>query len=392
MGRDNSGRLSFQDHQASIQEALAPVRKRPGMYIGSVDARGIQHMVELVIDNSITEVSVGACNRIVITIAEEDIISVEDNGRGIPITFDPETGLSSLDRILGLLPAGEPTALSQRHKVIGIWHGVGLAAVNALTDWLEVETWRDGRRYFQEYLQGVPRAPVSVAEDSTGSGTRIRFRPNRQILHGDLRYELLDERVRELAYLNSGLQITLRDDQPGQRQEHRCCFADGIAAFVRYEGRHRWSVTPQPPIQVAGAFEHGKIEAALQYSTSSYDSEQIVRSYANYHETTRGGTHVAAFRAALRRALTTVGRTAGLMSAERAPLSNAEVSRGLTAVISVHLDQPQYDDNMVSHLDNPEIQADVERLVMGQILTFLTSEPTSAREILTQCLTAPTAR
>jgi DNA gyrase subunit B len=178
MKRDDSGRLSFQDHQASIQEALAPVRKRPGMYIGSVDARGIQHMVELLIDNSVTEVYVGACDRIVITIAEEDIISVEDNGRGIPITFDPETRLSSLDRIMGLLPAGVPTALSQRHKVVGIGHGVGLAAVNALTDWLEVETWRHGRRYYQEYIHGVPQAPVSMAEGSTGSGTRVRFRPD----------------------------------------------------------------------------------------------------------------------------------------------------------------------------------------------------------------------
>jgi DNA gyrase subunit B len=260
--------------------------------------------------------------------------------------------------------------------------------VTALAEWLEVKVSREGRCYHQEYAWGVPCAPVSVVGEARSSGTRIRFRPNRQLLCGDLHYELLDERVRELAYLNSGLEITLRDERPGQRQEHRCCFDEGVVAFARYLNRHRRG-TLLEPIRITGAMEGGELDAAIQYAAPAHNVEEITRAFAHNIETIHGGTHLNGFRAALRQALTAFGRAAGLVPEGRDPLSSAEVSRGLTAVISVHLDRPRFENSLRGRLGNTEVYREVERLIAEQLLAFLASHPSRAREIVKHCLAVP---
>jgi DNA gyrase subunit B len=375
---DGSAPEGFPQHQARVQEAFAPVRACPGMYIGSVDANGIHHMVEELLDNSIAEKRAGACTRIGITLGADDTVTVEDDGRGIPVAFDPQAGLSALDRTMTNLSRWtERSHETLRYKVAGGWHGVGLAVVTALTEWLEVEVSRDGWRYLQEYARGVPCAPVRVLGEAPGSGTRIRFCPNRHLLRGDLDYAVLDERVRELAYLNAGLELTLRDERPGQPQEHRRRFDKGLVAFVRYLNRHRRGAL-LGPICIAGTIEGGEVEVALQYSTNEHDPEAIVCAYANNAETSHGGTHLTGCRAGVRQALTTAGRAAALIEGPTS-LSDVEVARGLTAVISVHLDQPHFETAVRGQLGNAEVHSAVQRLVAQQLLVFLASHPAQAR-------------
>ena len=373
---------------ASIQvlEGLEAVRRRPGMYIGSTDVRGLHHLVWEVVDNSIDEAMAGHATRIDVTIAADGTVTVQDDGRGVPVGRHA-TGKDALEVVHTVLHAGGKFG-GGGYKVSGGLHGVGVSVVNALSEWLRVETARDGSVWAQEYVRGKPTTPVTKVGPQGGRrGTRTIFRADHEMFEStDYGFETITQRLRESAYLNKGLWIRLTDERADR--ERSFYFEGGLVSFVRHLNRNK-EVLHARPISVEKRDGATTIEVALQYNDSFTEN---VFAFANNINTVDGGTHVTGFRAALTSSLNDWARKAGILKDADSNLSGDDVREGLTAVVSVKLVDPQFEGQTKAKLGNAEVKAQVQAAVAEGMVQYLEENPAEGRRIIEKSLTAARAR
>jgi DNA gyrase subunit B len=373
---------------ASIQvlEGLEAVRRRPGMYIGSTDVRGLHHLVWEVVDNSIDEAMAGHATRIDVSIAADGTVTVQDDGRGVPVGRHA-TGKDALEVVHTVLHAGGKFG-GGGYKVSGGLHGVGVSVVNALSEWLRVETARDGFIWAQEYVRGKPTtAVVKVGPQGQRRGTRTIFRADHEMFEStEYSFETITQRLRESAYLNKGLWIRLIDERADR--ERSFYFEGGLVSFVRHLNRNK-EVLHSRPIAVDKREGATSIEVALQYNDSFTEN---VFAFANNINTVDGGTHVTGFRAALTSSLNDWARKAGILKEADSNLSGDDVREGLTAVVSVKLVEPQFEGQTKAKLGNAEVKAQVQAAVAEGIIQYLEENPADGRRIIEKSLTAARAR
>ncbi|MDA0815128.1 MAG: DNA topoisomerase (ATP-hydrolyzing) subunit B [Chloroflexi bacterium] len=380
---------SYTADNIQVLEGLEAVRRRPGMYIGSTDQRGLHHLIFEIVDNAVDEAMAGYCDRIVITIQPDGAVTVVDNGRGIPVGKHSKTGLSAVETVLTVLHAGGKFG-GGGYKVSGGLHGVGASVVNALSEWLRVEVRQDGAIWAQDYQRGAPQNELAksgkVAKDDTG--TTISWMPDSNVFETlDYDFEMIAQRFREMAYLTRGLMIQFIDLR-GDGQERSFYFDSGIQAFVRQLNRTRQALHPDP-IYVNYETEDAAVEVALQYNDTF---GEVVYSFANVIKTIDGGSHVTGFRTALTRVLNEHARKAKLLKDNDANLTGDDVREGLAAVISVKISEPQFEGQTKTRLGNPEIKGIVESAVANALSQTLEENPGIARKIVEKSLTAARAR
>ncbi|MBO0837114.1 MAG: DNA gyrase subunit B, partial [Actinobacteria bacterium] len=378
--------VAYGAEQIQVLEGLEPVRRRPGMYIGSTDSSGLHHLVWELVDNSVDEAMAGEADRVVVTLHEDGSCSVADNGRGIPVAVHPSEGRSTLEVVLTVLHAGGKFG-GGGYKVSGGLHGVGMSVVNALAEKLQVWVYREGKEHFQEYERGEPLAPVKVLGKSEGRGTVIRFWPDPKVFP-DTAFdrEKILHRLREMAFLNKRLTMVLEDEKAGYPMTFY--FEGGILSFVRYLNRGKGLVN-QVPFYVDREVESTQIEVALQYNASF---QETVLSFANNIHTAEGGSHLTGFRAALTNALNRYARKGSLLKDQDPNLTGEDVREGLTAVISVKLLEPQFEGQTKTKLGNAEVQGQVSAVLMDGLTQYLDENPGEGRRIIEKSLTAARAR
>jgi DNA gyrase subunit B len=373
---------------ASIQvlEGLEAVRRRPGMYIGSTDARGLHHLVWEVVDNSIDEAMAGHATSIQVTIARDGRVTVQDDGRGVPVGKH-STGKDALEVVHTVLHAGGKFG-GGGYKVSGGLHGVGVSVVNALSSWMRVETARDGHVWSQEYERGKPKTPVKKeGVQGTRKGTRTAFQADAEMFETiDYSFELISQRLRESAYLTKGVWITLVDERVDR--ERSFYFEGGLQSFVRHLNRNKETLHHRP-IYVERREGSTAVEVALQYNDTYTEN---VLAFANNINTVDGGTHVTGFRAALTSSLNAWARRAGVLKDSDSNLSGDDVREGLTAVISVKLTDPQFEGQTKAKLGNAEVKGQVQTAVADSLGQYLDENPADGRRIIEKCLTAARAR
>ena len=369
-----------------ILEGLEAVRKRPSMYIGNVDVAGLHHLVYEVIDNSIDEAMVGYCDTITVTIYTDNSVSVEDNGRGIPVGMHRKEQMPAVEVVMTKLHAGGKFD-NESYKVSGGLHGVGVSVVNALSEQLTVEIYTDGKIYHQTYSRGRKTSELTVVGETEKQGTRIHFVPDTEILNNDnFEFEILSRRVRELAFLNKGVRIRIEDERADQKREY--CYEGGIMEFVTYLNRHN---TPlHDPIFMQGEKSGVQMEVALQYNDTF--TEKIF-SFANNINTMEGGFHLIGFKAALTRTLNQYASVNGnLPKGFKGKISGEDAREGLTAVISVRIMDPQFEGQTKTKLGNSEVKGLVESLLNERLTDYFEENPAVARRILAKSLDASRAR
>jgi len=379
---------TYDARDIQVLEGLDPVRKRPGMYIGSTNINGLHHLVYEVVDNSVDEALAGVADTITVTINADNSVSVSDNGRGIPVDKHPQKGVSALDLIMTTLHAGGKFG-GEGYKVSSGLHGVGVSVVNALSAWCRVEVCRDGKMWHQLYNYGVPVGDVTAVGDSAAHGTTTTFRADMAIMETeDYSFDTLAQRFREMAYLNRGLTISIRDERPGQERERTFYFDGGIISFVRHLNSNRTPVTPRP-VYLAGEFPDASVEIAMQYCD---DYTESVITFANNINTIDGGTHLTGFRSALTNTINRYGRKMNLLGEKDANLSGDDAREGLTAIISVKMRDPQFESQTKGKLNNAEIRTYTEQLVNEQLMQYLEENPSDGRRIIEKGLIAARAR
>jgi len=363
-----------------VLEGREAVRRRPGMYIGSTDQQGLHHLVYEITYNSIDEAMAGCCDKIRVTLCQDNTVKVEDNGRGIPVDIHPATNMSALETVMTILHAGAKFG-GHTYQVSGGLHGVGASAVNALSSWLRVTVKRDGKQYQQEYRQGIPQGAVEVVGTASDTGTTITFLPDEEIF-GKLEcdFHTICQHLRELAYLNKGLQICIKDER--KDGEKTFYFEGGISGFIRYLNRNR-VVRHHRPIYIAKTADSTMVEAALQYNDGFSES---TFSFANCVNTVDGGSHLTGFRAALTRVLNDYARKNKLLKEDEPNLIGEDVREGLTAVISVKLAEPQFEGQTKAKLGNLEVKSQVESAVSEGLSLYLEEHPDEAKRIIEKCL------
>jgi DNA gyrase subunit B len=362
------------------------VRRRPGMYIGSTDQRGLHHLVYEVVYNSIDEAMAGFCSQVKVTINADTSVTVEDNGRGIPVDIHPQTGVSALETVMTVLHAGAKFG-GKTYQVSGGLHGVGASVVNALSEWMRVDVRRGGKLYRQEYRQGIPQAKVAAVGKAEGTGTTTTFLADKDIFEaGAYDYTTLAERFREVAYLNKGLELYFRDE--AKDQEMTFFFEGGIVSFVKHMNRNR-EVANAQPVYICKQVDHLVAEVALQYNDGYADN---TFSFANCINTIDGGTHLTGFRSALTRVLNDYAHKNKLVKEDDPNLTGEDVREGLTAVISVKLPEPQFEGQTKGKLGNIEVKSQVEAIVAEELALYLEEHPDDARAIVDKCCTAAKAR
>ncbi len=373
-----------------ILEGLEPVRKRPGMYIGSTDIRGLHHLVTEVVDNSVDEAMAGACDRIVVTLHADGSVSVEDNGRGIPVEPHPKRPKqSTLEVVMTTLHAGGKFGGDGYKQGSGGLHGVGVSAVNALSEYCRVEVKRGGKLHAQEYQRGKPLAPVRVVGVATGTGTTTYFKPDLTIMEtADFSFDALAQRFREMAYLNRGITIKIVDERDEREQEATFYFDGGLKSFVRHLNKNR-NVIMAKPMHVEKKVERTIVEVALQYNDGY---SETVFSFANGINTVDGGSHVTGFRSALTRTLNEYGRKTGQIKDADSNLTGDDVREGLTAAISVKLPEAQFEGQTKGKLNNAEVRTQVENVVTEELARYLEETPGEGRRIIEKCLNSARAR
>ncbi|PLT47914.1 DNA gyrase subunit B [Paenibacillus pasadenensis] len=378
---------TYDENQIQVLEGLEAVRKRPGMYIGSTSGKGLHHLVWEVVDNSIDEALAGYCSRITITIHENDSITVTDNGRGIPVGEHPKMKRPTLEVVMTVLHAGGKFG-GEGYKVSGGLHGVGISVVNALSEQVVVQVSRDGKIYQQEYRRGVPQYDMKIVGESSETGTRTLFKPDPEVFTETtvFEYETLQSRVRELAFLNKGIELVLEDERTGVSNTFR--YDGGIIEFVQYLNRNREPLHEQP-IYVEGAKDGIQVEVSLQYNDSY--SENIY-SFANNINTHEGGTHESGFKSALTRIINDYARKSGAIKDSNSNLSGDDVREGLTAIISVKIPEPQFEGQTKTKLGNSEVRGIVESFFAEKLQEFLEENPSVSRKIVDKGLSASRAR
>ena len=379
-----------------VLEGMEAVRRRPGMYIGSTDQRGLHHLIYEIVDNAVDEFMAGYCSAVTITLNEDGSVRVEDDGRGIPVDKHPTTGLSGVETVMTTLHAGGKFG-GKAYTVSGGLHGVGASVVNALSEYLNVEVHRSNRVYNQRFSRGIRQNELKykrAAEADRGlTGTVVNFLPDTEVFYEyDYDFNTLSQRFKEMAYLNKGLQITFRSHYHADRwpnNEVTYYFDGGISSFVTNLNQTR-EVVHQKPIYVEKQLDGGTIvEAALQYNDSF---NEFVYSFANCINTVDGGTHITGFRSALTRVLNDYGRKQNIIKENDSNLAGEETREGLTAVISVKLTDPQFEGQTKGRLGNPEVRNQVESVVAEAVQYYLEDNPTDAKKIVDKCLTAQRAR
>ncbi len=378
--------LTYDEAQIQVLEGLEAVRRRPGMYIGSTDARGLHHLVYEVVDNSVDEALAGFCTEIQVRLGRDGSVSVTDNGRGIPVGVHPQVGRPAVEVALTMLHAGGKFD-GKGYRVSGGLHGVGVSVVNALSEWLEVEVRREGGRFRQRYERGRPVTGVERVGDTDERGTTVTFVPDGLIFpETGFDYETLCQRLRELAFLNRGLLLAIADERTGAWR--RFLFRGGIASFVEYINRNRQPVHPRP-IYLRAEREGCEVEAALQYTDSYAES---IYSYANNIRTQEGGTHETGLKMALTRVINDYARRVGALKNGQDALSGEDIREGLTAIISVKLLDPQFEGQTKTKLGNSEIRGLVDSVVGEGLAAFLEENPAVGRTIVDRAVTAARAR
>ncbi|KPK19724.1 MAG: DNA gyrase subunit B [Dehalococcoidia bacterium SG8_51_3] len=369
-----------------ILDELKAVRLRPGMYIGGTDKHGLHQILYEIVYNSIDEAMAGCCSRIEIAIHEDNSVTVIDNGRGIPTESIPGQDITALEAVMTRLHAGAKFS-NHVYGVSSGLHGVGASVVNALSSWLKAEVKRQGRIYYQEYKQGVPQDAIAVTGDAQDTGTSISYLADREIFESiDYDFDMACQRLRELAYLNKGVEIAIRDERADQ--EKAFYFDGGIASYIRRLNKHRGLVHPYP-IYTSTMTDSTVIEVALQYNDSFTES---TLSFANCVNTRDGGSHLTGFRSALTRVLNDYARNAKFLKDTDPNLTGEDVREGAVAIISVKLPQPQFEGQTKARLGNPEVKSHVESAVASSLSLYLEQHPSEARAIIDKCLTAARAR
>ena len=382
------GKMSYEAKDIQVLEGLEAVRRRPGMYVGGTDIKALHHLVYEVVDNAIDEALAGSCTRIEIVIHADSSVSVIDNGRGIPVDIHPEKKKPALEVVMTVLHAGGKFG-GGGYKVSGGLHGVGVSAVNALSEWCEVEVRRGGQIHFQRYERGIPQAPVKVTgkvkDEETGTTVTFKFDPQIFKDEIDYKFDTLAQRFREMAFVTRGVTIHFVDERANRQLTFY--FEGGITSFVRYLNRNR--ETLHPVVFVERAIEGIGIEAAIQY-TDAYN--ESVYSFANTINTVDGGTHLTGLRSALTRVVNDHARKNGLLKDSDPNFSGDDTREGLTAIVSVKHPDPQFESQTKVKLMNAEVQTYVQQVVVEAFATFLEENPSAARAIVAKCLTSARAR
>ncbi|CAG7654192.1 DNA topoisomerase (ATP-hydrolyzing) subunit B [Paenibacillus allorhizosphaerae] len=378
---------SYDESQIQVLEGLEAVRKRPGMYIGSTSARGLHHLVWEVVDNSIDEALAGYCTKIDVIVHKDNSITVIDNGRGIPVGEHPKMKRPTVEVVLTVLHAGGKFG-GEGYKVSGGLHGVGVSVVNALSKKLVIQVKREGKVYEQEYQCGTPQYDLRIIGESEGDGTTITFWPDEEIFSETTEYDFdtLQSRIRELAFLNKGIEITLTDERSGEA--HTFMYEGGINSFVEYLNRNREALH-QPPIYVEGEKDNIQVEVSLQYNDSYTEN---IYSFANNINTHEGGTHESGFKSALTRILNEYARKYNVLRESDSNLSGDDVREGLTAIISVKIPEPQFEGQTKTKLGNSEVRGIVESLFAEKLLEFMDENPSISKKIIEKGVQAARAR
>lgn len=372
-----------------VLEGLEAVRKRPAMYIGSTSVQGLHHLVYEVVDNSIDEALAGYCDEVIVTIHEDNSVTVEDNGRGIPVELHDKQNKSAAEVVMTVLHAGGKfdDQGEGAYKVSGGLHGVGVSVVNALSSKLDLEIRRNGKVHQQNYVRGVPDAPLTVTGETIKRGTKITFWPDMEIFDtSDFSFDTLSQRLRELAFLNAGVKIQITDAR--SEKKHEFLYEGGIRSFVEYLNRAK-SPLHQSPIYFHGEKEGVEIEIAIQYN-DGYDEK--IFSFANNINTHEGGTHLSGFRAALTRTMNTYASANNLLKNVKVAISGDDLREGIASVISVKLSDPQFEGQTKTKLGNSEIKGYVETLMNDKLSSFLEENPQVAKKILEKGIEAARAR
>ena len=374
--------------QIQVLEGLEAVRKRPGMYIGSVSVRGLHHLVYEIVDNSVDEALAGYCTEIYVTIEPGNIICVEDNGRGIPVDIHPKTGISAAETVYTKLHAGGKFGGDSGYKVSGGLHGVGASVVNALSDWTEVTIQRDGGVFQMKFEKGKTVEKLQRIGDSKKTGTKVRFLADGTIFETlEYEYEVLENRFREMAFLTKGLKITIEDKREEAEKKAEFHFEGGLNSFVEYLNKGKEAIHPKPIyIEKAGDFP---VEIAIQYTTAY--SENIY-SFVNNINTIEGGTHLEGFKRSLTKVFNEYAKAKNILKEKDSNLQGEDIREGITAVISVKVKEPQFEGQTKTKLGNSEVSGIVFSMMNEALSTFLEENPSVGKAILEKCVSAARAR
>jgi DNA gyrase subunit B len=383
---DNPGASSYTAEDIQVLGGREAVRKRPGMYIGSTDYRGLHHLVYEVVYNSVDESMAGFCDKINVIIHGDESVSVEDNGRGIPVDIQKKTGVSALETVMTVLHAGAKFG-GKTYQVSGGLHGVGASVVNALSEWVTVDVRRDGKLYRQQYKEGIPEAPVAVVGEACGTGTTTTFKFDSKIFN-DATYDFktLAERMREIAYLNKGLEISITDRRTDKEQTYY--FEGGITGFVRHLNHNRNTIH-RLPIAIYRKVDDCMVEVALQYNDGFSETNF---SFANCINTQDGGTHLTGFRSALTRVINDYVYKNKLVKDSDPSIMGDDCREGLVSIVSVKLPEPQFEGQTKGKLGNAEMKSMVESVVVDQLALYFEEHPDEAKKIIDKVLTSARAR
>ena len=379
--------VHYGEENIQVLEGLDPVRKRPGMYIGSTDERGLHHLAVEILDNSIDEALQGYCTDIDIIINADGSLTISDNGRGIPCGIHKTEGISAVEVCLTKLHAGGKFG-GGGYTISGGLHGVGLSCVNALSEWLTVDVYQDGKHHYQKYNRGVPEARLAVVGDADKTGTKVTFYPDKEIFDTvEWDYDRIQIRTREVAYLNKGLRLNLIDKREGKERTERFCYEGGVAEFVEHLNRGKETLFSKI-IYIDKSIKEGEVEIALQFN-DGYN--EIIYAYANNINTEEGGAHLDGFKNALTKVVNDYAKKANLLKGEE-KLSGDDVREGLTAVISVKLEDPQFEGQTKTKLGNSTMRTAVTRVLTEELATYFEENPKEARDLVLKCISAQRAR
>jgi DNA gyrase subunit B len=379
---------TYSAHNIQVLKGLEHVRKRPSMYIGSTSQDGLHQLVFEIVDNSIDEALVGACTSISVLLSKGNVVTVEDDGRGIPVDVHPTEKVSALEVVMTKLNAGGKFD-KNTYKVSGGLHGVGASVVNALSEWCEVAVHRDGRIHFQRYVRGAPEAPVAATQSTDRHGTVTRFKPDKQIFEDiEFSFDILSNRLRELAFLTKGIHIEIADERTLPRKSHIFHFDGGVKSFIEFLNKNK-ELIHHEPVYFDSERDHTRIEVGLQYNDGY---SETIFTFANNINTREGGTHLIGFKSALTRCLNDYLKKLNLSKKLEENLSGDDVREGLTAVISVKVPEPQFEGQTKARLGNSDVKGIVESLTYDRLSLFFDENPDVVRKILDKSIMAAKAR
>lgn len=385
--KDMKHSAHYEAGDIQVLEGLDPVRKRPGMYIGSTDERGLHHLIIEVVDNSIDEALAGYCTEISVVFNEDGSCSVLDNGRGIPTGMHPTEQKSCVEVVLTKLHAGGKFG-GEGYKISGGLHGVGLSCVNALSSWLKVDVFQNGIHHYQEFKRGIPQFPLKQLEKTDYRGTMVTFMPDDEIFETlNFNYETMRARFREIAFLNKGLVIKLEDKRPGQEKAEIFEFKGGIVEFVDYLNKNKETLFPEP-IYLHKEMKDSEVEICFQYNDGY---SEMIHAYANNINTEEGGTHLTGFKDSITKVINDYAQTNKLIK-ESEKLSGDDVREGITAIISVKLMNPQFEGQTKTKLGNSEMRTIVSKVMQEEFGAYLEEHPKEAKDLIIKCVSAQRAR